>query len=267
MECAAGRGDGFLGPGGRVKASAIYEGRVSHRRRTPIEHAFSYSVCMLLLDLDELPAVFAQHPLWSMTRAAPGRFRREDFFGDPDVPLADAIRAEVERQTGARPTGAIRVLCTPRTFGHAFNPVRFYYCHAADGTVETVLAEVTNTPWGERHVYVMDPDGGGTDKAFHVSPFMGMDHQYAWRLSSPGERLAVTISSDREGARVFDATLSLERRELDRAGLTHVLARYPAATITTLVRIYGQAVRLKLKGAPYFKHPRRAARHPSTTPP
>ncbi|MBJ7331421.1 MAG: DUF1365 domain-containing protein [Solirubrobacteraceae bacterium] len=231
-----------------MTASAIYEGVVTHRRHEPIEHAFTYRVCMLLLDLDELPGLFDGHPLWSARRPAPGRFRRQDHFGDPRADLAEAVRDEVARQTGARPDGPVRVLATPRTFGHAFNPVRFYYC---GDPVTTVLAEVTNTPWGERHAYVMDPAGDSAEKAFHVSPFMGMDHRYTWRLTDPGERIAVRISSDR----TFDAALALERRSLTRGGLTRVLARYPAATAVTLARIYGQALRLKAKGAPYFPHP------------
>ena len=236
--------------------SFVYEGSVTHRRRTPVDHAFSYPVCMLYLDLDELPGALAQHPLWSWRRPAPGRIRRADLFGDPAVPVSDAVRDEVERQTGERPAGPIRLLTTPRTYGHAFNPVSFYYCFGADGEhVEAVLAEVTNTPWGERHAYVMDPTGGGSEKLFHVSPFMGMDHRYTWRLTPPGEAIAITIASDREGARVFDAGLRLARTPLDRAALTRVLVRHPAAGLVTLARIYAQALRLKLKGAPYFPHP------------
>ena len=55
---------------------------------------------------------------------------------------------------------------------------------------------------------------------------------------------------------MFDATLSLRRRALDRAALTRLLLRYPATTLRVSARIYGQAVRLKLKGAPYHRHPR-----------
>jgi len=240
--------------------AALYEGWVSHRRSAPVEHGFRYRVCMLYLDVDAPPAALDRHPLWSTRRAAPGRFRRADHLGAPDVPLGDAVRAEVARQTGRRPGGPVRLLTTPRTFGHAFNPVSFFFCFDAAGEhVERVLAEVTNTPWGERHCYVMDPAGGGADKAFHVSPFMGMDHRYAWRLTEPDATLRIAISSDRAGERVFDAALTLERRPLDEAALTRVLARHPLATLRTLVRIYGQALRLKLKGAPYFPHPDRGA--------
>lgn len=242
-----------------MSESAIYHGTVQHRRHTPVEHAFSYPIGMLYLDLDELPAALDAHPLWSARRPAPGRFRRADHLGDPATPLADAVRDEVQRQTGERPEGPVRLLTSPRTFGRCFNPVSFHYCHAADGTLSHVLAHVTNTPWGESHAYVMPADGTMTEatvpKVFHVSPFLGMEGDYAWRVSAPGERLLVHIALGRS----FDATLTLERRPLDRAGLTALLARYPLATLRTVALIYANATRLKLKGAPYHRHPGRTA--------
>ena len=123
-------------------------------------------------------------------------------------------------------TGPIRLLTHLRYFGKSFNPVSFYYCFSADGSqVVAVVADVTNTPWGERHAYVMgvvDPSDHGTvtlmrarfDKQLHVSPLMGMDHTYDWRLTEPGQQLLVHIESDRKRTKVFDATLSLHRREM-----------------------------------------------------
>jgi DUF1365 family protein len=252
--------------------SAIYTGTIRHRRHDPIEHAFTAAVGMLYLDLDEVdgPARMLEHGrLWSATRRAVGRFRREDYLGDPDVPLKHAVAAEIRRQTGANHRGPVRLLTTPRTFGRAFNPVSFYYCFAPDGhTVQFVLAEVTNTPWGERHCYVLDAreDDGAVmrqsfAKAFHVSPFMGMDHTYAWSLTIPGPTLSVQIDSAYDtstadpGRHAFDATLNLRRRELNARSLRGLLARFPVQTLRTGLYIYGHAVRLKLKGAPYFVHP------------
>lgn len=241
--------------------SALYEGTVRHRRFAPVRHAFRYRVGMLYLDLDELPGALDSSPLWSARRAAPGRFRREDYLGDPGTPLADAVRDLVQEQLGLRPDGAVRLLTAPRTFGRAFNPVSFYYCFDARGSVLAVVAEVTNTPWGERHSYVLDARDSGAvlrqdfDKVFHVSPFMGMDHRYGWSLSVPGETLSVHIESEREGGRAFDATLALRRRPLTARNLNLLLARFPFAALRVLVLIYGQALRLKLKGAPYFPNP------------
>ena len=247
-----------------MTTSAVYDGWVRHRRHAPVEHEFSYRHAMLLLDLGELPELFDHHPLYSARRPALARFRREDHFGAADRPLDDCVRELVEQRTGTRPLGPVRLLTTLRTLGHSFNPVSFYYCYEPGGErVEAVVAQVTNTPWGETHCYVLRRNGAAAlcdtvAKGFHVSPFMGMDADYDWRVSEPGERLLVHIDErDGAGARLFDATLSLERHPLSRARLTRVLARFPAASLRVVILIYWNALRLKLKGARYHPHPGR----------
>ncbi|MEV4421303.1 DUF1365 domain-containing protein [Patulibacter sp. NPDC049589] len=248
-------------------------GDIRHRRHLPREHRFAYPTAMLLLDLDELPGVLDGHRGWGVERRAALSFRRADHHGDPSVPLATAIRDTVEERTGRRPAGPVRLLTKPRILGRDFNPVTFAYCFAADGrTLQAVLAEVTNTPWGEHHAYVVDVRDAddphdaqagrgqltwGIDKAFHVSPFMTMDHRYRWRLGVPGERLTVHLESHRAGERVFDATLTLRRRPLDAAGLRAFVRRQPLGTIADVVRIYGHALALAAKRVPHFPHPDR----------
>jgi DUF1365 family protein len=248
-----------------MTASAVYEGWIRHRRFEPVEHEFRYRLFLMYLDLDELPRILDRYPLWSARRAAPARFRRADFMGDPDRPLAECARDAVEAQTGARPAGPVRMLANLRTLGHVFNPVCFYYCFGAAGEqVEAVVADVNNIPWGERHPYVLARDGRqGTvlaqelDKALHVSPLMAMDQTYAFRASEPGERLSVQIESrpNDGGGKAFDATLSMRHRELSGPLLTRMLLRYPAMSLQIVAKIYTQTLRLKLKGAPYFPHP------------
>ncbi len=241
--------------------SCVYEGWVRHRRRGEVEHELRMPLFMAYLDLAELPGVFDGMPLWSARRPAVAWFRREDHLGDPAQPLADTIRALVAARTGHAPDGPIRLLTNLRYLGHCFNPVSFYYCFDTTGDrVTAVVAEVTNTPWAERHAYVLESDpsrpAGGIvrgrfAKEFHVSPFMGMDHTYEWRLSSPGDRLQVHIDSEQDDAVVFDATLSLERRPFSAA----VLRRHPALTLRVVAQIYGHALKLKRKGAPYHPNP------------
>ncbi|TXH18822.1 MAG: DUF1365 domain-containing protein, partial [Gammaproteobacteria bacterium] len=141
-------------------ASAIYEGRVRHRRHAPRAHAFEYRMAQLYLDLDEVDAVFRERWLWSVERPNLASFRRRDFLGDPAQPLAEAVRDRVERASGERPGGPVRLLTHLRYAGYSFNPVSFYYCHAADGALHSIVAEITNTPWKERHRYVLDARGG-----------------------------------------------------------------------------------------------------------
>ena len=247
-----------------MTASAVYEGWVRHRRHAPVEHDFTYRHSMVLLDLAELPELFDGHPLYSARGIALARFRRGDHMGDPQRPLDACVRDLVEERTGTRPQGPVRLLTTLRMLGHSFNPVSFYYCYEAGGQrVQAVVAQVTNTPWRETHCYVLRRDGFSVmrdtvDKVFHVSPFMGMEGRYDWRVTEPDGRLLVHIDErDAEGDRLFDATLSLERRALSRSRLTRTLLRFPATSIRVLVLIYWNALRLKLKGAPYHPHPGR----------
>jgi 2-polyprenyl-3-methyl-5-hydroxy-6-metoxy-1,4-benzoquinol methylase len=100
-----------------------------------------------------------------------------------------------------------------------------------------VLAEVTNTPWGERYSYLLSDRtpaspvrGGRFAKELHVSPFMGMDHVYQARATRPGSTLSVHIESHREGRLAFDAALAMQRGPLTRGAVARMTTRYPAAT-------------------------------------
>jgi DUF1365 family protein len=241
-----------------VSASCIYEGEIRHRRFSP-RREFHHGLALAYVDLGELPSLLDGR----LTRPHPGalRFRRRDYHGDAQVPLADAVRDTVAARTGTRPQGPIRLLTQLRSFGHCFNPVSFYYCMSPDGErVQAILAEVTNTPWRERHAYVMHADDSRVldstfEKALHVSPFMPMDLTYVARASTPEATLSVHIASARGDEPVFDATLSLTRRELSRSSARRITARYPLATVRVLLLIYARALGLKLAGARVHRPP------------
>jgi hypothetical protein len=252
--------------------SALYHGWLDHRRLAPRRHAFRYRLFMAYLDLAELEQVFRGRWLWSTRRAAPARFDRRDHLGDAALPLDEAVRALVAERTGRRPEGPIRLLTHLRMFGYVFNPVSFYYCFDAAGSaVETVVAEVNNTPWGERHCYVLQQDTPGAGalrahsvKAMHVSPFQPMGLRYDWQLHTPGEALAVHMAlrpADAAGAEpapVFGATLALRRLPISGAALAGTLLRFPWMTAQVIAAIHWQALRLWLKRVPVHDHPTRS---------
>lgn len=237
--------------------TCIYEGRLRHRRFAPVENVFDYPIFMLLLDLDELESFFSRRSLFTTV----ARFRREDHLGPSEEPLDSAVRALVAARLGHRPEGPVRLLTHPSYFGYRFNPVSFYYCYEPDGvSLEAIVAEVNNTPWGEQHSYVFSASSGGPNrfrfqKAFHVSPFMSMDLAHVWRFSVPGASVSVHMENHTVSECLFDATLTLARVEASVAALNRCLRRYPAMTFQVMLRIYWQALKLWWKGTPYYPHP------------
>jgi len=253
--------------------SALFRGHVRHDRLAPRPHSFQNAVHLLYLDLEELPQLFRDRWLWSFERRNLISFRRADYLGSPEEPLREAVLDRVEQELGRRPTGHMGLLTQLRTLGYLFNPVSFYFCHDERGGLDAIVAEITNTPWGERHAYVLDaaeadggPGRGGGDAAllsfrfdkdFHVSPFFDLDQVYEWRFSQPGERIEVSMTNVEHGRTVFHAGVSCRRLPITGRSLAAALLRYPLQPLRLHAAIYWQAARLFLKRMPFFTHPQK----------
>lgn len=242
--------------------SALYHGWISHRRFSPKAHQFSYRIAMLYLDLSERERVLGLSPLAGSHRFAAFSFRESDYlreFTRHGVSLIDAVRQQVATALGHTPQGKVCLLTQVRSWGLAFNPVSFFYCHEADGRLAAVLCEVTNTPWRERYHYVLPANSDGHQhfavaKAFHVSPFLPRDLEYRMSFSQPAARLGVHMADWQGELKLFDATLNLQRQPLSRSALHRYLLAYPWMTAKTALAIYWQALRLLCKRLPIHSH-------------
>jgi uncharacterized protein len=238
----------------------MYEGTVTHQRTGAHANRFTHAVAMPLLDLDEVDTLGDLAPLWRAEHRAAITFRRSDFLGDPHIALRTAVLDLVEREAGFRPGGSVRLLAHHRSLGWCFNPIALYYCYDASGSrLEAVVADVTNTPWGESHAYVLDVRGGLRDvqpaqKRLHVSPFLPMDLTYHFHLTAPDRRCAFSITVMRGATVVFRAGLSLRREPLTRRAVARLLLRHPLMTHRVSAAIYAHAAVLWLRHATFVPH-------------
>ena len=245
--------------------SAIYSGNIFHHRFEPFEHQFNYKIFMAYIDLDEIDMLMPESFFWGVNRSALISFYREDYLSGDQLDLREAVTDLVLKRTGKNVQGPIRILTHLRYFGHCFNPVSFYYCFDKSGEeVETIIAEVTNTPWRERHSYVIQRENvpgvnnsieNRQNKELHVSPFFQMDHKYRFLFSAPRDRLSVEIENFKDSNKIHEALLNLRKLEFNKTQLLKTVTQFPFITLRIVSAIHWQAVKLWLKGATFYPNP------------
>lgn len=234
--------------------SGLYRGYVTHVRSAPKRHAFRYRVFSLLLDLDELNDINAQSRLLGINRRAILSFYEGDHGDGAPRGLKKWALRHLAIAGYETADARIEVLCYPRIFGYAFNPLTVYYCYDNGGSLMATLHEVHNT-FGEKHTYVLPAreDGDGKarqvcDKEMYVSPFTEMEGRYDFKLNRPGGRLSLAINLTKEGQHILSAGFQGERRALTDRALLATFFQYPLMTLKVIAGIHFEALRLWLKG-------------------
>ncbi|MGH8403028.1 MAG: DUF1365 domain-containing protein, partial [Gammaproteobacteria bacterium] len=247
--------------------SHLYRGKVMHQRMQQVAYRFVYDVFNLYLDIDELPALQQKCRLFSHNRFNLFSLYDRDVGARENTPLRPWLERLLRQRGIELAGGKVFLLCYPRIFGYVFNPLSLWYCHHSDGSLSAIVCEVHNT-FGETHHYILAPAHGGvmawdaeyrTRKAFHVSPFVQPQAEYHFHFSAPGERVRVLINEFTNDAPLLNAGMTGTRLPLNDATLLGLFMHIPFLTLKVIGLIHWQALKIWLRGAPFYKKPARPA--------
>lgn len=247
----------------------VYAGRIRHRRHAPRAHEFEYALFMVLLDIDRIPECMAVSPFTSYNRFNWAAYHERDHLdGDASRPLRDRLGDAAAAAGQTLPDGPVYLLTHLRYAGYVFNPISIYYCYGSDGALKLVLAEVNNTYGGRRNYWLHPSDAeprrflSRAAKAMYVSPFMEYDVDYEFVLTPPAGSLVAHMNVLRRAGgrtRMFDATLTLDRRPWTARSIHSALIRFPWMTAKVIAAIHWEALRLRIKGLPVMPFPQENA--------
>jgi len=243
----------------KIQESAIYQGDVVHQRFLPKHHKFTYSMFFFWLKLSEITDELNFVNYFSVNKRSLYQFKVSDYFPykQPQTPqeLASAVKAKMQDLGASDVSGEIYFFGQVRALGIFFSPVNFYF-HKPTTSDECnwMLAEVSNTPWNERHYYLVDMyNQKDTDKQFHVSPFNPIDMQYKWQVGQPNNSFNLALSCYKS-ERHFTASLALKKHALSSKNMKRLVFKIPSTTLFSLIGIYWQALKLFIKRVPIYSH-------------
>jgi DUF1365 family protein len=246
-----------------MKNSFFYLGKVFHHRLSPVDHKFYYNFFWSAVDLDEIDEVCRLNIFWSNDKKNISYFRRKDHLGDKNRPLKECVYDLIEQKFYIRPNHSVQLITHFAVMGYRLNPVSFYVLKNDKNQIDFMIAEINNTPWGEQYCYCIDGRNQANnqikasfEKQFHISPFFSMNIQYQWRFSFVDDQLSIEMENWENQKKVFQVTLNAKQEEMNKQTMTKVLLKYPLITAQVAWGIYWQALRLWLKKAPFYEHPK-----------
>lgn len=247
----------------------IFTGQVRHRRFTPKKHQFSYNLFMFCFDIGDPSNSFKEIKQVSIEQFNWFSFRRKNYLSHPEIPLDEYARQLVVAKFNNYPKGKIYLLTQLSCLGYCFNPISLYFIFdETNQHLDYLIIEVTNTPWGEKHNYVLESSGKPKNEVYyyqfqkelHVSPFMAMNYEYQFNLKLNKQKITIHMENHTAGKKDFDATLTLKALPQKGTSFTKVFRHFPLITYKVATAIYWEALKLWMKGIPFYPHPKRDKR-------
>ncbi|MDP4528850.1 DUF1365 domain-containing protein [Alkalimonas delamerensis] len=249
-----------------IEPHALYQGELGHQRLLPKRHGFAYPLHYFWLNASSLPSL-GRSWLLKYEGFAAFSYRRNDYLPGAAC-LKQAVCDKIRQLGGDQPVTEVYLLSPLANWGHYFSPLTLYYGFDAEQQLRYLLAEVSNTPWNERHHYLIPVSANGRyqhDKDFHVSPFNPIAMQYHWQIEPPGETLVCSISNHQQQQKVFSAWMRLQRQPLSAKVLRRMLIRSPWPNVLVKIRIYWHALKLLIKGNPVYAHSKKGSVYDDVT--
>ncbi len=246
----------------------IYTGKVYHQRFSPKQHSFNYKLFMLALDVEQMDKLQGATGVFGFSRFKPLWFNAKDYLrsdndsknshhSEPNT-LTARITDKVQQLGGSDDISRITMLVQVRCFGIYFSPANFYFCYNHNDDCQQMLVEVSNTPWHERHYYLVDiKQKHICEKEFQVSPFMDLNMRYHWRVKPPetDKTLLIDIENHKTHGdmnKVFAAGLAMQAKPLTAKNIFKTWCSLPVMTMKIIASIYWQAVKLFVKRIPFI---------------
>jgi uncharacterized protein len=248
-------------------------GQIRHTRLSPKRHAFSYPGFYLRVPIHNLEHCQRGNFLFGFNRSSLTSFQSRD-HGPANTALSGSANEQPNlllwvrdllKNEGIVADGAIWLHTFSRVWGYQFKPVSFWFCHAANGTLVAIIAEVKNT-FGEQHLYLLSNPETNTEmkwgtllnasKNFHVSPFFKVEGRYEFRFINRADRSVARVDYFVNDRVVLQTSLSGHHQSISTKSALKALLSYPAFSFGVIAKIHWHALRLwAQKRIPFITKP------------